>query len=182
MPQLNPQLVADIVRHRLGEEDASHSARYIMLIPEALKLTGRKIAANPNLRHLLMTDQAQATAVLDAGSAVDLDALYASDQILHEYLDAGEIYLENETYPLQWMTRSRAALPQYLSGSYRYCYKDGGKLIVKDGAPGDTVSFAVPKFPATLADLPESEEAQTLFLAKLIELIVGQDSAEDGAK
>ncbi len=179
---LTPQLVSEIVRHRLGEPDSSRAARFEFLVPEALKLTGRKIAANTNLRQLLTTDPLATTAVLAADFSISLPALYASDQILLEYLDYGQIYLENEKYPLQMMDRQRSQLPQYLGNYYRYYYVEGDKLFVKDGIAGDTVSFAVSYYPATLADLPDSEEVEALFLSKLVELVVSQDAAEDGER
>lgn len=182
MAALTPDLTAEIIRHRLGLADGSHAARILFLIPEALKLTGRKIAANPNLRHLLLTDPAEAVEELDADGKIDLTELYDEHQILHEYLDCGEILVENETYPLQMVSLTRANLPQYLGNSYPFGYVKGNFLYVKDGVEGAEVSFAVPKFPADLSEMPESEEVQAYFIAKMVELVVGQDAAEDGEK
>jgi hypothetical protein len=79
-------------------------------------------------------------------------------------------------------------LVQQLS-EYYYYYIDGDKLRLQKADPSalkptGVISFAVPTFPATLAQLPESEEVQSIFYDKLVEWCMepGNDGAEDGDK
>lgn len=89
---LTPRLVAEIIRQRLGLPDDGEAARIISLIPEALKATGRKIAADPDLRQLLITDRSSTTAAISSG-VVDLTTPYSSFRFLMEYFDLGLVYL-----------------------------------------------------------------------------------------
>ena len=89
---LTPRLVAELLRQRLGLPDDAEAARIINLIPQALKATARKIAADPDLRQLLITDRSATTATLASG-VVDLTTPYSSFRFLMEYFDLGLVYL-----------------------------------------------------------------------------------------
>lgn len=183
---LNAQIVAEVIRQRLGEHDASKAARTINLIPQALKATARKIAANNSLRNLLITDKTEATLPCANGKC-DLTDGFDEYQFLLEYIDYGQIYANNSVFPLQKQQAQLRNLPTPYSGDFAYYDVEGNILTVID-APGATtsfngvLSFAVPYFPLDLSWLPDSEEAETLFLDKLFELVVGQDASEDGEK
>lgn len=89
---LTPRLVAEVIRQRLGLPDNSMAAQIMLQVPEALKATGRKIAASPDLRQLLITDPSSTSAVISSG-AVDLTTPYSSFRFLMEYFDLGLVYL-----------------------------------------------------------------------------------------
>jgi len=89
---LNPRLVTEIIRQKLGTTDDNIAARVAIQIPEALKATGRKIAADPDLRQLLVTDRSATTAAIASG-VVDLTTPYSSFRFLMEYFDLGLVYL-----------------------------------------------------------------------------------------
>lgn len=89
---LTPRLVSEILRQRLGLSDDSMAAQIMLQIPEALKATGRKIAASPDLRSLLITDYSSTTAAIVNG-VVDLTTPYSSFRFLMEYFDLGLVYL-----------------------------------------------------------------------------------------
>lgn len=90
---LNPRLVAEIIRQRLGLPDDSMATRIILQIPACLKATGRKIAASPDLRQLLITDPSSTSAAIGSGGVVDLTTPYSSFRFLMEYFDLGLVYL-----------------------------------------------------------------------------------------
>lgn len=188
MTTLTPQIVGEVMRQRLGDENAAKAARYIYGIPEALKDTGRKVAANPRLRPLLTTDKSSVTGTIMAGK-VDLAALYVSNQILLEYLDKGRIYHANNPYPLREIPPAIALLTQQFSDFY-YFYIDGNYLYPIDSSKSaltGSLKFAVPYYPATLALLPTAEEVQNIFFDKLYEWCLSDqmpqnDGAEDGEK
>lgn len=188
---LNERLVSELVRQRLGMSDASQSARFINLIPDALKVTARKIAADRFLRHLLISNKSTTflaiSAVGDNGK-VALATAYANFHLLLEYLDYGELFLtdvegeDDNVYPLQKLASAgHASLPQQLN-DFDYYWIEGDFLYVKDADNGN-IRFACPYFPTTLAELPESQEVETMFISKLIELAnMPSDAAEDGEK
>ena len=89
---LTPQVVSDIVRHRLGMPDDSQAARIIMLIPEALKSFGRMIAADPDTRQLLTTNPLSTKLPIGNNGAVDLSSGYGQYKFLLEYIDRGLMY------------------------------------------------------------------------------------------
>lgn len=89
---LNPRLVTEIIRQRLGTDDDNIAARVAIRLPEALKATARKIAADPDLRQLLITDRSATTAAIASG-VVDLTTPYSSFRFLMEYFDLGLVYL-----------------------------------------------------------------------------------------
>ena len=91
---------------------------------------------------------------------------------------------EANDVPLQEISPQRAPLTQYLSDVFNYFMVQSTVLTLLpiDGEyPTGAVAFAVPSFPATLADLPASEEAEAAFLDKLFELVTGpgSDAAQD---
>lgn len=188
MTVLTPQIVAEVMRQRMKDPDGSDQARYINGIPEALKNTARKVAANPRLRPLLLTDRLTTTSALSSGK-VTLSDLYNTHHILLEYLQKGRIYHSNNTYPLREVVPALAAQTQPYS-DYYYFYIDGPYLYAfqaNKSALTGTLSFAVPKFPTTLAGLGDSEEIQTIFFDKLYEwslshVAAQNDAAEDGDK
>lgn len=179
---LTPQLVAQLVGNRLGDTDGSNSAKYIFLIPEALKATARKIAANPYLRSLLMSDRTSTTLGVNGNGYFDLDGL-DTFHVLQEYIDVGEIYADGNNYPLQKLTSAQQSqLPTDFT-DFLYYYIAGNRLYETSGTATD-LHFIVPKFPATLADLPSSQETETMFINKLVELatVPSNDYAEDSKK
>ena len=101
---LTTQVVAELCRQHLGLPDGSKAAQFINLIPEALKLTARKIAADANLRQLLITDPAATSIAIAAGGKVNLQTGYQSFAFLLEFIDLGQIYHSGSTFPLQKRT------------------------------------------------------------------------------
>lgn len=66
----------------------------------------------------------------------------------------------------------QANLPQYLGSIYQYFYIQGDVLflLATDGVyPTGSLAFAVPYWPLTLAALPDSDEAERLFIDILTE-------------
>lgn len=187
MSALNPQLVAHLVRQRLGLPDDSQSARIIFLIPEALKRTARKVALDPKLRDLMMSDKSTTSLTITAGK-VDLTTGYSTHRFLLEFIHLGQIYHSSVTYPLQKLEPVQGQIAGYLgtNSGFSYYYIEGKYLVLPNAETG-SLNFAVPTYPATLAQLPTSEEIQTIFLDKIIEMLPevngnGGDYAEDGVK
>lgn len=89
---LNAQLVAELIRQRMGWENDAQAARVINLIPEALKQTGRQLAADPFTRQLVTTDRRTAIVSIGAGGKLDLTTGYDDYQFLLEYFDKGQVY------------------------------------------------------------------------------------------
>lgn len=183
---LNPQLAAELCRQRLGLPDASRAAQFINLIPDALKATARKIAQNPHLRDLLITNPATTTGAIGAGGKVNLALLYTTYNILLEFLDVGQIYHSGSNYPLQKRSPQEAALAGAYDSIFYHYWIEGDYLTAQGNGVKLTgnLAFAVPYFPETLAALPESEEVETMFISKLCELatVPANDYAEDGVK
>lgn len=185
---LTERIVAEDLRQRLGMPDASKAMRFMIGIPEVLKATGRKVAQNPFLRPALLTAKSTTTAALTAGAA-NLGQLYQTYQILLEYIDRGQIYHSSSTQPLRRIPIEAAALPfQFDQYAYYYIQKDG--LFCRDyqgTALTGSINLSVPYYPATLANLPATEEIERLFLDKMYEWALdnqdpNNDAAEDGAK
>lgn len=185
---LDNRIVTEVMRQRLGQPDASMSLRFAIGIPEALKATARKVAADPSLRPLMITPRATTTGALVAG-AVNLATLYASHRLLLEYLDKGQIFHSSSVFPLRRIPIQAKTFVQQFT-EYAYYYVDGDSLFAQSSVPAalaGTLSFAAPSFPATLAQLPESEEIENIFFNKLYEWAIsdqapGNDAAQDGAK
>lgn len=167
---LNTRIVNELMRQRFNLPDDSSAAKWINLTPEALKQTGRKVAADEMLRPLLQTNKATTTATISAGK-IDLAALYTSNQIMLEYFDLGQIYLNAAVYPMQRLqSPQQAALPNYLTNVYDYYYIQGDSLFVVPSSTTGTISLAVSYFPATLADLPDDTSIERVFLDELANL------------
>lgn len=173
---LNNRLCTEIIRQRLGEENAEKGARTLLQIPTALKEFGRKIAADGRLRPLLQTDPTTTTGTITSG-AVDLSALYSSDNIFLEYLDKGQITHDDYDYPLQFVTPNQKNLTFYQT-EWLHGYVQGSNLYVIPSETEGELAFAVPYWPATVALLPDSAEAESLFLDTLFDLVMTGD-AED---
>lgn len=80
----------------------------------------------------------------------------------------------NDDIPLQLVSPKQAPLSQYLDSVFDYAYVQGNLLTVlpiDDVFPTGNVAFAVASFPANLADLPDSEEAEQLFLQILANMV-----------
>jgi len=76
--------------------------------------------------------------------------------------------------PLQLVSPKQAPLTQYLDGVFDYAFIQGNVLTVlkiEDIYPTGSVAFAVPCFGRTLADLPDSAEAEALFLQILANMV-----------
>lgn len=190
MAKLTPQIVAEVMRQRLGLPDASQAARFTAGIPEVLKATARKIVADPYLRSLLVTDPQNVTADPGKTGTVDLTALENQHQVLIEYFDLGAVYSAGggPAAPFQKVDNRAASLPQRFT-DYGYYWIEGDRLhaFYMDPTRGKVpferqLAFAVPYFPKTLADLPESEEVQTLFLDKMYEWALEYAGPNDGAE
>jgi hypothetical protein len=89
---LNARLVSDLIRHRAGFKDDSQAARIINLIPQALKETGRKLAADPFTRPLVTTDRETTLIAIGAQGKLTLTTGYNTYQFLQEYFDKGQCY------------------------------------------------------------------------------------------
>jgi len=173
---LNNRLVTEIIRQRLGEANAEKAARTLLQIPTALKEFGRKIAADGRLRPLLQTDPATTTGTITAG-VVDLSALYTSDNIFLEYLDKGQITHEDFDYPLQFVTPNQKNLTFYQT-EWLHGYVQGSSLFVIPSETTGELAFAVPYWPATVTALPESAEAERMFLDVLFDAVMKPDEEE----
>lgn len=90
---LNNQLVAELVRQRMGSKDDSIAPRVMLMIPHALKATARKVAADPRLRPLMTTPKATTAIAITSGGKVDLTTGYDTWKFLLEFFDQGFCYL-----------------------------------------------------------------------------------------
>lgn len=172
---LTPQLTAYLVNKRLNRPDNTQSDQIIAMIPEALKRTARKVAANDKLRDLMLTDKDTVTGTITTGK-VDLSTLYTTNRILQEFIDMGQIWHSSSVHPLQRITPQAAgALGSYLgtNPNFVYYYIQGKYLILPGGQTG-TLNFAVPTYPALVSQLPDSNEVETLFLDTIIEMLAGE--------
>ncbi len=185
---LTERIVAEDLRQRLGLPDASQAMRFLIGIPEVLKETGRKVAQNPFLRPTLLTPRSLTTAALTAGAA-NLGQLYSTNKILIEYIDRGQIYHLSSTQPLRRIPIEAANLP-FQFDQYAYYYVQGDSLFCRDYQANvltGSINLSVPFYPATLANLPATEEIERLFLDKMYEWALSNqdpnnDAAADGAK
>lgn len=263
---LTPRIVTEIMRQRLGLASAAKAAAVTLQIPQALKETGRRMAADPTTRALLQTDRTVALISLATGGKVPLASAYTTHKIIKEFIEYGQMYfcpslsfatsdvdVSNNTLTLRgerfkvgdkvrftttttlpaglslatdyWIASynattylatistslanalnnvvvditsqgtgthtiavqesadhpmSRLAGPQaapfsrYLASEYRYYYIQGDTLFVLPATSTGQVAFAVPYYPATLADLPESNEAENIFLDVLLNILRAQ--------
>ena len=89
---LDPRKVTEIMRQRLGLPDASKAAAITLQIPQALKETGRRMAADPTTRALLQTDRTVATIPLSVGGKVPLATAYTTHKIIKEFIEYGQMY------------------------------------------------------------------------------------------
>lgn len=262
---LTPGLVAELVRQRLNLPDDSQAVRIIFAIPEALKSTSRKVAADQFLRQLLCTNPDTTTYPLDANSQISLIDGYDDFQFLMEYFNKGLLYLlptlvstvrsecqdgmfidpyvsgyadgdsvyftvdadgilptgiladtaytiadlntntghfrltegtddcnqpiyidiYDEGTPVIYMTRQDlssglpmqqiaylggAGLPQYLASNFTYFCVQRDMLSVVPATTG-SVAFNVPTYAQTLADLPNSEEIEAIFIQTLTDIV-----------
>jgi hypothetical protein len=175
------------MRQRLGLPDDSQAARFINGIPEALKRTGRKVAADPYLRPLLITNPAVVQVAINTGSVALNAAALTTAHILVEYLDKGQIYhADYPNRPLRRIHPYCKSIPQPWE-DYGYFYTEDGSIypINKDnvGLTGNLL-FAVPYYPSTLSLMPSNEELELVFFNKLEEWLAEapEDAAEDGKK
>ncbi|HXG82652.1 MAG TPA: hypothetical protein VNI84_01370 [Pyrinomonadaceae bacterium] len=176
---LNERLVAELVRHRLGEIDASKSGRTILLIPEALKAVARKVAADHFIRHKLLTNKSTTVLPISDAFSVDLSEGYKLFRFLLEYIDVGQIYHESSDFPLQKLSINRARLQPPPQTGFVYYYIEGNTLVVLSEAAGN-LSFAVPSYPANVSQLPE--ELEKMLIDKIVEMVTMSDASEDGEK
>lgn len=85
---------------------------------------------------------------------------------------AKQTFDENPIQPIK--SPQLMALPQYLSSVFLYYALQGSSLFLQaidDIFPTGFIAFSVPAFPATLADLPDSKEAEVLFLSVLMLMV-----------
>ena len=179
------QTIAEIVRLRLN---LASGVDVIWSIPEALERLGRKIAANPRKRSLLLTDET-ADYALSSG-AVDLTTVTGA---LREYLHLGEIWHEDPDgyrydYPLQPLKNTAFKnAPKTFGNNYYHYFIEGDLLKVRNfdiNQPDDVegnLFFSVPRRP-TIADVDAHPELVELLVEKVIEIMTAPqaDSAEDG--
>jgi hypothetical protein len=131
----------------------------------------------------MLTDKSTATSTLSASGLngqSTLTALYTTHHVLHEYLDYGQIYINDNSYPLQKLSLQRATFPTQLN-DFVYYWIEQDTIYIKN-RPSGTLSFAVPKFPANLSQLPISEEIEAILIDKVVEVCIFQDTAEDGER
>lgn len=182
--------VAEIVRHRLGEVDASGRARVIWAIPQALDRLARKVAADKFKRSLLMSQRDSSDFALTAGTLA-LSTVRAAG-ILIEYLHYGTIWHRTAagqlaTYPLQRLEPDQFPLVQTMADDYQYYWLDGDTLRMKQTTSGPAIDgslrFACPYKP-TLTQLSQIAELHDDFIDKVIEVSTGpgSDTAEDSEK
>ena len=268
---LDPRKVTEIMRQRLGLPDASKAAAITLQIPQALKETGRRMAADPTTRALLQTDRTVATIPLSVGGKVPLATAYTTHKIIKEFIEYGQMYFcpslpfgtsdvdvsnntitvrgerfkvgdkvrftttttlpagltlatdywiasynaatnlitvatslanalnnvvvditnqgsgthtiavqETVDYPMSKIAGPQAApFDRYLASEYRFYYIQGDTLFVMPATSLGQVAFAVPYYPATLADLPESNEAENIFLDVLLGILQAQGMKGD---
>lgn len=182
---LTERIVAEVLRQRLGLPDGSQAARFLNAIPEVLKATARKVAADPNLRPLMLTDPTTVSVTLTAGSA-DLASTYSTHRILLEYIDKGYIYHSSFQAPLKRIPLQSANFEQQFD-EYGYYWIAGDDIHAQQAdktALTGSLTFEVPTYPANVAGLPSSDEIEKLFLDKMFEWAVsnqmpGNDAAED---
>jgi hypothetical protein len=104
------------------------------------------------------TPNARATVISSAGSGVLTMALQES----------------TDDIPLQLVSPKQAPLSQYLDSVFDFAFIQSNILTVlpiDDVFPTGSVAFAVPSFPANVADLPDSDEAEREFLQILANLV-----------
>lgn len=80
----------------------------------------------------------------------------------------------NDDIPIQLVSPQQAPLHQYLSDVFNYAFIQSSTLTVlpiDDVYPTGSVAFSVPSFPATLSDLPDSEESEKEFLQILANMV-----------
>jgi hypothetical protein len=183
MSALTPQIVGEVMRKRMGT--SIDSARFIAGIPEALKATGRKVAADPYLRPILTTNPAVVQPTINTGSVPLNDAALTGAGVLTEYLDYGRIYHVN--YPNLALRRISPTCKMIKQPweDYGYYYVEDASIypIDKDNnSLSGQLLMAVPYYPLLLAYLPD--ELQPVFFDKLEEWLAEtpQDAAEDGKK
>lgn len=77
-------------------------------------------------------------------------------------------------YPLQRLrSPAQANLPNYLDGTFTYFYvQDGSLVVLRDDCIGGMVACALPTYPLTLAAMPDSEEAERIFLQIITDMVV----------
>lgn len=78
---------------------------------------------------------------------------------------------ESADFPLQWVAPEVAPLDRYLDVIYRYYNIEGDTMQIFPRGMAGQVAFAVPTYPSTLAQLPESAEAEAIFLEVMLELL-----------
>ena len=87
---------------------------------------------------------------------------------------------ETVDYPMSKIAGPQAApFDRYLASEYRFYYIQGDTLFVMPATSLGQVAFAVPYYPATLADLPESNEAENIFLDVLLGILQAQGMKGD---
>lgn len=260
---LTTRLCSELIRQRLNLPDDSQAAKIVNLIPQALKATGRKIAADPNMRQLLMTDKLATSIPIGTHGAVNLVTGYDTWQFLLEYFDQGlcyhlidttfdpadvsvigdtidigvtdfvdldavrftttgalptgislattyyiisysnadplatlqlsptadgsglvnitgqgtgvhtmQKYLPTTELPMQRLKNpQQAQLDRYLSSVFTYYTVQADTLFIFPTTLTGQVNFANPCYPTNLAALPDSEEAEKLFLQELTNLV-----------
>lgn len=160
---LTEQLVAELVKVRLLRQDGSvdpmyDETRVIFAIPEALKRLSRKVAADPNLRNLMLTDPTVAVLPITNG-LVNLLTGQTNYRFLIEFLDFGQMYHQSFPVPLQRMnpTQGRLASSYFASSSnFGYYYMESSNLVPSVGTlpanlsiPSANVNASTDVFTAT---------------------------------
>jgi len=232
-------------------------------IPQALKETGRRIAADPSTRDLLMTDRASVKIATGLDGKVSLVTAYTTHFILKEFIEHGRMYflpsfvvnaaqvsvadntlthatervkagdkvqittggtipagitasvdyyviadsdstgafqiassralaaagtpvditsqgvgnhtvtvMETADFPLQRLADpSTAPFPRYLDEMFRYYFIQGDTLQLLPYSSSGSVGFSVPYYPSSLANLPDSAEAENIFIETLLQIL-----------
>lgn len=156
--------LTELVRARLpaSERDSPDLDDRVALVADRAlyALAARKVAPDPRLRRLLLTDPAATTLALDADGKGDLSALVTSQRILVERLGLGSLRREGDSFDLRMLEEAdHGALPNALDALFGKFWLDGPAAIATRGADGQPLADATLKlavvFWPTLEQCPD---------------------------
>lgn len=160
MSSLTHSDVAELVRRRFNGPDGDE-LRYIPLVDPAIRHLAYEVAADPELRHWLLTDPATTTVALDANGVANLTALIASPRIILECLKYGSIMppAGYSTQPLRMLDNEGQGQLKGMFDSLQGKFWLNGTFLftkrVNNAFMAGSLRLEVPYWP-TLLQLPES--------------------------
>lgn len=162
MSALTHKDIAEIIRRRFNGPDGDE-LRYVPLVDPAIRHLAMDVAADPGMRHWLLTNPTTTTVVLDANGVANLSPLVTTPRILLEYLKCGEILppvgVGYPTQPFQMIDNSgQGQLKGIFDSLQPKCWLGGNLLYTKmvNGAfMVGPISFEVSYWP-TLLQLPDT--------------------------